>query len=204
MVGAGAVAKASGWGFAKYLKVFGLSLAIAIFFIIFAHAIVESIQQRSFEPFLKEVGQRVVLASKALQAESKAIVAQEGIYDGSEGRFAGIWGTIKQFSGLLGALIAVWGWLWVFNFFWSKSPWSYNAFTTYTLAFLTFWGIQFVILLVTASRAGEPVAFVGGENSITYFAVQPLLAFVDFFKAVPYLLSPASKVVERIENVTTG
>jgi hypothetical protein len=50
----------------------------------------------------------------------------------------------------------------------------------------------------------HPVSFNSGADSITYFAIQPVLAFYELLRALPFLLKPVSSVAEKVGNFTTG
>jgi hypothetical protein len=57
---------------------------------------------------------------------------------------------------------------------------------------------------IPSSAGGHPVSFNSRTSSITYFAIEPLLALYELLKALPYLLQPVSGVAQKVESFTAG
>ena len=71
---------------------------------------------------------------------------------------------------------------------------------------MDFFGSQDGVMAVTntGSNTANAVHLSGDwlTSSITYFSLEPLLAFYEFLKALQFVLTPVSSVAQKVGNFT--
>lgn len=204
MVNPGQAVSAASGSFKAWWKFFGVTLIVVVFTIIFLNAISESIKTQSFEPIVNEIGNRVVLASKNLQTESQLIIDRGGLGDFSGGFFSGMWDLLVRAANIFGAACLFWAWITILAKIFDASPYSLNTFSTWSLAFIAFYVLQVLFLLVFASLNGTVTGISTGDYSIGHIFYIPILSVITFVKALPFILSPLAKYAKQIEGVATS
>lgn len=178
-------------------RFFSFTILFVIFLIIFTNAIVESVQQRSFQPMIDDVAFRWVQTTFALQEESQIIIDQGGVYEPNQGFFRSAWQTFSSLSGVLGPIFIIYIWIKILMWGAAHSPlsgdisqwWNHVA-----IAVSFFFIFQVIFLLLFG-------------HGIQAFAI-PFIAFWTFLKAIPFIISPIANVAERFvgegSNMTNG
>ena len=181
------------FAFAKNFLFFGL--LFITFLIIFSNAIVLSINQKSIDPLLNELGSRFFFASQSLEEASQAIIDQGGVYDSSGAWYSKIWSVISNSAELLFAILVVFTWIRVLAWIVKKSPLSNesNWFINYSLGLIAFIVIAGIATVVRAAVAGDITSY----THAIYLLSLPVKSFITFFKALPYILSPIANILGK-------
>ncbi len=172
--------------------------------IIVINATVISIQERSLTPAVKEIGGRLFFTTHSLSENSKLVIEQEGVYDGSNGFLKGVWGVIKIYARFYIDIYSIYLWVQFLTFIvvhiFPLSGDSSRKFTNMILSLSIFFALQIIFLLVF-----QPL-----DISKMDALSMPFLAFKDFLFAIPYLISPVSGLVaqvtrgDELQNLTVG
>lgn len=185
MVSVGAVARVASKGI--WIKRFFIfTIMFIVFMIIFANAIVQSVQQRSFQPIVDDLGFRWLQTTFALEEESQTIIDQGGVYEANSGFFGSSGQAFFSISGTLGPILIIYVWIRVLMYIAARSPLSGDISqwgNHLAIAVTFFFFLQILILLLFGH---------GGQSFVI-----PFRAFWTFFKAIPFILSPMSAIAER-------
>lgn len=166
----------SSWGiFAK------LKFTVLLFFIImiFANAIIISIQQKNIEVGIREVGDRLIFVSNNLEKSSQVIIDNKGIILKTTSD------TIANLYMLLESLFIIYFWIKVFYWLFLKVVFRNESFKTQSFlsGFIAFILIEFIVCILNN----------GGK-----FTYQPIQSFITFGKAMILIITPAADIAKKI------
>ena len=191
-------AKGIGSTFVFLRKFAFFSLLFVVFLIIFSNAIIMSVEQKSFEPLLNELGGRFFLASQSLETASLDAIERGGIYDPAGPWYGDVWEFVSNLSELIFAVMVIWMWLRVLMWIVKKTPLSDESrwFTNFTLALLTFIVLEAAFILIKAAVAGEITDY----RHALYLVSLPVRSFYSFFLALKFIFSPfASAIGDKMQ-----
>lgn len=198
-------AKATGISGLSFLSKIKISFMIVAFAVIFLAAIIQSVENRSIEPLINEVGGRIAATTLDLNQESLKVIAQGKIIDTTQGIWKGLWASLVTYSGILSSLyfMLVWimllSWMVEKSFVGDSSRWFYN----------TSWGIILFIFFQIVYLLFVQPGDITKQEALTI----PFVAFWNFFKAFAIVIAPFAKFAERfaiennqtiVENITNG
>jgi len=189
-------AKAAG-GIGKGLllakRVFFIGFLFLTFLIIFMNAIIQSVNERSAEPLLTELGSRFFFASQALEIASQDVIDHQGMYDPEGPWYGDTWEWITNFSELIFAVLVIWTWMRVFMWIYKKSPISDESrwFVNFLLALGSFIILESMAIIIRAAVAGTIIDY----KHAMYLASLPVQSFWTFFKCLPYVFGPIAESV---------
>lgn len=157
--------------------------------ILLINAISISMREGSVAPGLKDLGGRFFFPTLKLSEESRKITENEGVYVKDEDNFwKGIWNFIVTYTLLIASLFIVYYWLKLLTWLWAHSPLSdtSHAFVNVVLGALTFFILQSFFLLIFAESS---------LSKLELFLV-PYKCFLDFIKAIPYIVEPFTGIAD--------
>ena len=161
-------------------------LMFLIFGIMLINAVIISVEAQSIEPGISYVGEKFLYTTLNLGEESEKIIEQGGAYPTADGFFENLWNFLKNFYGIFTAFFIIYIWIKVLSLIYlnailfdtSKQP------IAFLLAVITFFGLQMLFIS----------AFAGGS------LMEPFRAFGSFFKSVPYIFKPMSKLSDKFSG----
>ena len=186
----------------SFRRLLTYSFLTIIFFLIFANAISKSIEARSFEPLVTDIGGRFAYSTRELNRASLEVEENPRILDFSSGFFKGLWHGILVYSDLISSFSIIFLWIYLLAKLIGFSPFSdtSNVFRNYFMAIIIFFILQSMFLLATIAVEGNATGFTTGDNSIVYNLMLPFKAFGNFFRVIPILLSPFVRTIERFSD----
>lgn len=146
---------------------------IILFSVIFINSIILSIEERSIEPFIKEMGNRFILVTNNLAIESQKIIDNGNIYVDTGNFLKDIWVSFSLLSGILSSLYIIFIWFLLITFI-ARHLISYEPYVTYIIFLLVFFGLQIIFIKIYE------------DLPIT----TPFLSIYTFFKSIPYIIKP--------------
>lgn len=168
------------------------TIAALTFFlsVILLHAAVVSIQAKSIEPGLRDIGQRFASQFGDLDDVSQKIIAQGGVYDASAPVLHRAGQAVWNYLLILAPLSMIYIWVLIFAklFEYTLSD-STSYFRNYLLGGLTFLVIQIIYLL-----------YVNTDPDRVSVLMQPFLALWHLIQAIPHLISPIAEQIHRVES----
>lgn len=184
MVGAASVASKLG-------KVFSISVFLILFSIILSNAAFESIEQKSFEPIIKDLGKRFVGVTQDLGDQSLKVIERRGVFDASLPLHSIAWEIFLVYGIFLASLASLFVWIKLFAIIIEKSPLSDSTsdFKNYGFAIIFFFAFQVVYLLATTEN----------PNKFEVIAA-PFISFVHLWNALPYFISPIAEQIQNVED----
>lgn len=185
-----AIQNVSKFGTRNLGKLFRLSFLSLFLTFIIINAIVLSIESKSIEPALKDIGGRLLYTTQNIQKLSLDIIENDGLYVPTPKFFGGIGNYLWNIWDLFSNVYVCFLWITIFIKFYVWSPLSNesNKFVNLVLSICTFIILQaFFILILTSPLEGQSRL----EMSYT-----PVKAFYDFGRALPKLLSPVQNIVD--------
>jgi len=182
--------KVKGLGFLAKIR-FGFFFFV--FLIIFMKSLIPLATEGDIQPFIQEVGGRIVHAVQNLNTESLKIITNGFILDTSQGFWSGIWDMIVVYAILWFALYTIYIWIKVIAWLVEKSPFgdSSRFFANYSIAVLIFFTLQLIFLMTTGLSVGE--------SSKLIFE-----SFRNFFKALPIIFFPIGELAEKVSPGKDG
>jgi hypothetical protein len=181
----------STWEKLRGLLKFG---SISIFIVILIlYALLVSLRTGDITPALYEIGGKTLGVTKALSDLSLKIIAQQGVYDDSEGKLKGIWDAVLTYALLFGYLMLAWFYINLLAKGYEKTiSDSTSWFRNILLGFMTFLVFQAMYLIIFEPR---PEA-IGNVQ----LAATPLKAFFHFGQSLYYILDPVVQGIKTIEG----
>jgi len=179
-----------------FIKVMFRSILIIALIFIFANAVFQGIQEKSFEPVAKDIGNKFFLASKNLQVASQEIIDNKGVYNIEDYSLTKIWNVFYNSSNLLSSIIIIITWIQVFMFIYKKSFFSDEShwFNNFFFSLITFIIIEAIAILSMSAINHE----INSYKDVFLLISYPIISFYTFIKTMPYILSP---VAERINDI---
>ena len=161
-------------------------LIFLVFGIMLINAVIISVEAKNVEPGIKYIGGKLMYTTQSLGEESNKIIEQKGIYPTGNGFLENLWNFLKNFYGIFTAFFIIYIWIKVLSLIYlnailfdtSKQP------IAFLLAVITFFGLQMLFIS----------AFAGGS------LMEPFRAFGSFFKSVPYIFKPMSKLSDKFSG----
>lgn len=151
---------------------------------IFIQAVIVSIEGKSIEPGLHLLGERFLYPTLEIYEISNKIITNEGLYIKEDNFWSGIWNLTSDSWNLFRAFVIMWLYIRIMAWFiWNFIIWDDSKKPVgYVISILTFIAIQMLLL---TTQKGVPI-------------MTPIYAFRDFFKSVPYLIEPVTKVADNV------
>jgi len=188
------VFKGFGSGIFTVLSKFRISILLIVFGIIFAQAVIVSVQERSITPGFQKIAGEFVLATDKLNTHSLEVIEGGGIYDKSLGFWKSKWEFLKDIWNYVESVVII--------YFWMKL-------------------LMLICLGITMDTSKRPIAWVFAV--LIFFLTQPLfivlwgeqlggtanpwvvfLAFKNFAFSLPFIFKPLSSVAERFAKDNPG
>lgn len=181
---------------------FFMKLGILIVLIFFAQIVVAAIQKQSLEPIVKGIGNQFLSATNTLSNQANQIIKDEGIKYDKISNLSSFFAVVKTLLVFFESIFIILFWLKLLYLFVGIMPFSSrdHVFKNIIFAILIFLFFQSILIFSTAAVNKEVACFSGCEQSVTYYILKPITAFVDFFKSIPYLLKPINNISEYINN----
>lgn len=171
--------------FAKLRRFFTLGILLFFFLVIFLNAIIISIEARDITPGLQEIGGRLLFATENLRERSLLITEQGGVFDPSKGFFGRTWDIITTYSDFVADFIVIYLWIKILSFFvMIIFTGDRSRVTANLLLGITAFFILQMFVIIIAEDPGK--------------IMSPFLAFVDFFRALPHVISPIANVADTL------
>lgn len=170
------------------------SFSIVLLFV-FLSAVMQSIDQRSWEPILTQVANKILLTASDLADQSRLIIEKGDIYDYSNGFWKGLYAAAGSISGLIFAMFAVWAWIKAFAWLYARTPFSFpgNTFVNQFMAAVIFFVFQTMASLAAAGIAHELTSFSDAAEVMK----QPFVALVLLIKALTVVFAPAAEAAQK-------
>lgn len=177
------------WKYIKYTSMFLLFLAL------FLGSIIESVQTRSLEPMLYDLGGTLLLSTNELASTSQDIISTGNIYDFSNGVWHGIWNLLTLAAEFIAAAWIVYVWIKMFAWIVAQTPFSFpgNNFTNYSFGTLIYMVLQMLAITVLAAAFGK----IGSITDAIGYMTVPWKALILFFKAIFVFFVPASEYIDK-------
>jgi len=185
-----------------FFKATSLSLSLIFIIITLVSIIYTGLHEKSFEPVIRELGNKFLYATQQLSSSSLQIIEQGGILPTSGGFWGSTWSFLVTMATFFSSFYIIYLWIFVLSKVISMSPFSENGktFINYTLAIIIFLLLQSIILFTAAGINKELDCFSGCEKSTIKYLSTPYLSFYNFYKAVPYFLKPAMDIGDKVLN----
>lgn len=188
------------------IPVSGLKLVLSTvsksFLIIFAlifitEMVVLGMEEGSIEPVFREIGNRILLVTRQLQIESQRIIDNQGVLYKEITNLSSFFAIAKQIGSLFVSAYTIFLWLKVLTLIMGYTPGSSTdqMFRNIMLALVVFFVFQSMFILGNNAIAKDIDCFAGCPKSVTGALLTPLNAFITFFRAVPYLLTPIKEII---------
>ena len=172
----------------------GLSLRFffwfAFIFFLLISAGYKSYEAHSLEPFFTDIGNRLILTSSTLYAESNAIVENNGftcLKDNWQLQYyICVFVTLSRF---LLAIMTIYWWIYIFYWLYGHSPLSEPGqwFKNVSLAIITYFILEILALISIAAVNGDIIGWVG-QSSITYYIMVPFTSLWEVVRALRYIV----------------
>lgn len=177
----------------KLLFIFSIS---TIIFIVLVNAIVDSIEAKSYIPFIEDLGGKLLYNSVELERSSQQIIDRGGIFDFNNGLFKGLWATLLQISDILGVIIIIYYYIKFFTWIIDSTALLPKA-VSILIAISGYMLLQIMfVLLLIANVIPNYFNLELSDNNLSNVFI-PFRAFYTFFKTFPVFLSP---IADRITD----
>lgn len=191
----------SGMSIKTLIKV---TLYLFFFFLLFARPLIVLYDSHSWELTLNELGRSFFTASFDLDESCKKIISDEKIYDFPGNKISSFIKLLFVYLSVLSPLGVIIFWfsliMLIFNKLSSMNSWFFN----FLLAFLVYYFLQVIFLVVFNSMNGNALKL-SGDNGIIYYFGVPFKCFISLIKAIPKLAYPAKLIADKalkVSNVT--
>jgi len=175
-------------------KLFGFIFVFIFLIIPVIYAGIISIEAGSIEPGVVYLGEKFLKPTLTLQQESIKIIEQGGAFPIGDNFLKNLWSFMVLYWSLFGALYIIYRWVWLFAKLFSMSPLSNESekFRNWTMALITFFGLQIIYLLGTA-----PIDISRWDYSMITFR-----AWGSFVNAFPLLIKQATSFIDPAINAS--
>ena len=169
--------------------IFKLRILFIFLAFILINAIILGIQAGSVEVVIKDLGNRFLTPTLALQQTSSYIINNQGLYTPTDSSFSNLFTIISNIFDILTHFYIIILWVALLSIIirhlilWDSS----KVAVAYVIAFIFFIGIQMILL-----------SFNNEAEMMT-----PIYSFRDFFLSLPYIISPISQISEDIMGQQT-
>lgn len=166
-----------------FLTKFKRLFMVFFFGIILINTIVIIAQEKDIEPGFEYLGNKFLFSTKMLYDESNKIIDQGGIYSTDMSFFESSWELIKSLWNFMSAFFIIFMWLKILAWFCREVILGDSAKNgpSFTMALIFFLLFQIAV----------------AANSDNYEMMMPINAFVDFVKAIPYVVSPLAEIADN-------
>ena len=169
-----------------------------VFIVVFLSAIYQSIDERSFMPFVNKLGDSFLLTSKNLNDASLDIINGNVSFDTATGwlDFLAIFSNISLAFYMMFIWIKFLMWLCAHSFLSNNS----NSFINFSLSMFFFICLEIIFLLIFGAINHE----INTLQDATELLMLPFTCFKNFFFAVKQIVMPASTIIDKvnIQNLT--
>ncbi len=177
-------------------RIFGFAfrLRLLFFFMLFIliNSLVIGIEARSLTPVISDLGTRFLTPTLRIQEQSLAIIENQGIYQKTPKFWGGVWAFISTIWGTITQFYIILMWISVLSKIILVFPLMDKSKSAPAMLFAIPLFLFFQMALIARTGKGD------------FF--QPLYAFRDLFKALPYYLKPIAKLSDELtqgtENLT--
>lgn len=180
--------------FSKLILIFFVLLLICNFFVV-------AYENKSLAPAIYETGKSFFIPTQKVSDMSQQIVDNKGIVITQDTLF----GKISAYLNFLFAITSMLLGIRTIAFLISLTPWgnSMNVFYNFSLAFVFSYFIQALSLIGYYASIGG-ISGLTGASGLFYYLGLPIMAFINLFKALPYVLVPVMHQVKNICNSTNS
>ena len=185
--------KTTGSGLFKLRKLLSFSLLGIFLVIILINSIVISVENKSIEPAIKDLGNRFIYSTEKINDISVQIIEQGGLTLPDNGFFSNTWLFLTTFSELFTQCYILYLWIKIFSWVCLRFVlWDDSKTTTASLISILF--VYFIQALLLAKKGGS--------------MMMPIEAIINLIKSIPYIIQPAKDIADNFvgdnfSNVTS-
>lgn len=170
-------------------KLFKFSFFVIFFMFLILNAILISVEERNIGAGLKDLGERVFSPTTVIYDTTNNILENEGVYQQTGNFLSDIWNFFTIYLALFSSIYAIWMWLVVWSKLWL---WFFVQDTSkqtlaYICAFFTIITLQLLYIAFFVEASLESIMI-------------PIMAFVNLFRSLPYLVNPIKGFIETIRE----
>jgi len=180
-------------GFGRFFGIFRNFRTFLVFFIfglILINSIIISVEARDIEPGVKYLGGKFIFATEKLNNDSQQIIDGGGVWVKDNNFIINIWNFIKVFFNIFSTLFIIYIWIKILSYGVKKVILQDESKTTasFVVAILFFFGLQMIFTIAFTEKS----------------MMMPLQSFVNFGRAIPFIVKPAVGIAEYfIDGNTT-
>jgi hypothetical protein len=167
-----------------FLSNFRVSLLSIVFVIILIQSVIISVEQKSIEPAIEELGNRFILVTETIDELSLEIIENKGSFDKEDGVFKSFLNFFKSIWVLLESLVIMYFWISILAKVSLKGILQDDSKTaaSYTLGTIAFFVFQIIAIQAYTDKS----------------MMAPFLAFRNLALALPYIFKPIADMAQKI------
>ena len=160
-------------GLFLYLKKF----IFVIWFLVLIIGIIQVAQEGGLSAVGQYIGNEILAPTLHIQETALEIIQQGGVYSPTENFFGGVWDMFKKYGNVLFDFIDLFVWFMIIKWFVVRLLTGDTSRITsnYLITIVIFYFVEVISILATTDLGWEALGI-------------PIMAFKDFFRALPYLL----------------